>query len=81
MTRSNDFTDRAAYILQQIIPEAISKVRDNGGKTPLSVRRFLYDKLKFNDNSNNEVRYSSRRSTGYLISNFDSIPIITTLRP
>lgn len=55
MTRSNDFSDRAAYILQQVIPEAISKVRDKSGKTPLSVRRFLYDKLKFNDNTNNEV--------------------------
>lgn len=55
MTRSNDFSDRAAYILQQVIPDAISKVRDNSGKTPLRVKRFLFDKLKFNDNSNNEV--------------------------
>ncbi|KAJ5626144.1 hypothetical protein N7510_002453 [Penicillium lagena] len=54
MTRSNDFSDRAAYILQQVIPEAISKVRDNGGKTPMRVKRFLFDKLKFNDNSTNE---------------------------
>ncbi|KAJ5354991.1 uncharacterized protein N7496_012203 [Penicillium cataractarum] len=54
MTRSNDFSDRAAYILQQVIPDAISQVRDNGGKTPLRVKRFLFDKLKFNDNSNNE---------------------------
>ncbi|KAJ5223028.1 uncharacterized protein N7469_009268 [Penicillium citrinum] len=53
MTRSNNFEDRAAYILQQEIPEAISKVRDNSGKTPLRVKRFLFDKLKFNDNSNN----------------------------
>jgi len=55
MTRSNDFSDRASYILQQVIPEAISQVRDNSGKTPMRVKRFLYDKLKFNDNSNNEV--------------------------
>ncbi|KAL2009944.1 hypothetical protein VTN00DRAFT_5751 [Thermoascus crustaceus] len=54
MTRSNDFSDRASYILQQVIPEAISQVRDNSGKTPMRVKRFLYDKLKFNDNSNNE---------------------------
>ncbi|KAF9894318.1 hypothetical protein FE257_007821 [Aspergillus nanangensis] len=54
MTRSNDFSDRAAYALQLIIPEAISKVRDNNGKTPLRVKRFLLDKLKFNDNSTNE---------------------------
>lgn len=57
MTKTNDFTDRASYLLQLAIPEAISKVRDNEGKTPLSVKRFLYDKLKFNDNTNNEVIY------------------------
>lgn len=55
MTRSNDFSDRAAYILQLVIPESISKVRDNGGRTPMRVKRFLFEKLKFNDNSNNEV--------------------------
>jgi transcription initiation factor TFIID subunit 2 len=55
MTRSNDFSDRATYSLQLVIPEAIAQVRDNSGKTPMRVKRFLYDKLKFNDNSNNEV--------------------------
>lgn len=55
MTRSNDFSDRASYILQKVIPDAISQVRDNSGKTPLRVKRFIYEKLKFNDNSNNEV--------------------------
>lgn len=55
MTRSNDFSDRAAYFIQLAIPESISKVRDTNGKTPMRVKRFLYDKLKFNDNSNNEV--------------------------
>ncbi|KAL1979801.1 hypothetical protein VTN96DRAFT_5186 [Rasamsonia emersonii] len=54
MTRSNDFSDRASYILQKVIPDAISQVRDNSGKTPLRVKRFIYEKLKFNDNSNNE---------------------------
>ena len=55
MTRSNDFSDRASYALQLAIPEAISLVRDGAGRTPTRVKRFLYDKLKFNDNSNNEV--------------------------
>ena len=35
MTRSNDFSDRAAYVLQLVIPEAISRVRDVSGKTPM----------------------------------------------
>lgn len=56
MTRSNDFFDRAAYIMQTTIPRAISQIRDSNGKAPLRVKQFLYDKLKFNDNSDNEVR-------------------------
>jgi transcription initiation factor TFIID subunit 2 len=55
MTRSNNFSDRASYAIQVAIPEAIAEVRDSTGKTPMRVKRFLYDKLKFNDNSNNEV--------------------------
>jgi transcription initiation factor TFIID subunit 2 len=54
MTRSNDFSDRAAYYIQCALPQIIGQVKHNSGKTPLRVKRFLYDKLKFNDNSNNE---------------------------
>ncbi|KAJ9668995.1 Transcription initiation factor TFIID subunit 2 [Coniosporium apollinis] len=54
MTRSNDFSDRSLYLLQCAIPRAIAKVRDNNGKAPMRVKRFFIDKLKFNDNSNNE---------------------------
>ena|SRR5436305_1516690 len=56
MTRSNDFSDRTAYYIQCTIPKAMAKVRDSDGKVPTSVKRFLFDQLKFNDNSNNEVR-------------------------
>lgn len=55
MTRSNNFADRASYAIQIAIPEAVAQVRDSAGRTPMKVKRFLYDKLKFNDNSNNEV--------------------------
>jgi transcription initiation factor TFIID subunit 2 len=55
MTRSNDFSDRSSYLLQLAIPECISQIRDNGGRTPIRAKQFLCDKLKFNDNSNNEV--------------------------
>ncbi|KAI9656059.1 MAG: hypothetical protein M1821_005120 [Bathelium mastoideum] len=54
MTRSNDFSDRTSYLIQCAIPRAISNVRDNSGKSPLRVKRFFVDKLKFNDNSNND---------------------------
>ena len=55
MTRSNDFSDHQSYLVQCAIPNAISKVKDNEGKAPMRVKRFFVDKLKFNDNSNNEV--------------------------
>ena len=56
ITRSNDFTDRASYYIQCAIPQAMAKVRNSSGHTPFQSRNFLYEKLKFNDNSNNEVR-------------------------
>lgn len=55
MTRSNDFSDRASYYIQCAIPQAMAKIRDNSGRTPFKVRKFLYEKLRYNDNSNNEV--------------------------
>lgn len=55
ITRPNDFSDRASYYIQTAIPEAISKIRDNSGKAPFRVRNFLFEKLRYNDNSNNEV--------------------------
>ncbi|KAH0539098.1 hypothetical protein FGG08_004336 [Glutinoglossum americanum] len=54
MTRSNDFSDRTDYYIQCAIPQAMAKVRGNDGKAPMRVKRFLFDQLKFNDNSNND---------------------------
>ncbi|KAI5237851.1 hypothetical protein E4T43_07805 [Aureobasidium subglaciale] len=54
MPRANDFSDRMSYLIQKAIPIALSHVKDERGKVPMSVRRFFVDKLKFNDNSNNE---------------------------
>lgn len=53
MTRSNDFSNRADYIIQCAIPKAMAKIRAPDGKVPIEVRQFFIDKLKFNDNSNN----------------------------
>lgn len=55
MTRSNDFADRASYYIQCAIPQAMAKVRNPSGHTPFQSRNFLFEKLKFNDNSNNEI--------------------------
>ncbi|WPH02308.1 Hypothetical protein R9X50_00517000 [Acrodontium crateriforme] len=54
MPKPNDWTDRTNYIIQCAIPKAMSKLRDETGKVPMAIRRFFVDKLKFNDNSNNE---------------------------
>ena len=55
MTRSNDFSDRASYYIQCAIPQAMARIRDNTGKAPYTVRKSLYEKLRYNDNTNNEV--------------------------
>lgn len=62
MTRPNDFSDRAAYYVQCAIPQAIARVRDNKNQSPIRARKFLYEKLRYNDNSNNEVDCSSLRN-------------------
>ena len=54
MTRSNDFSDRPSYFVQCAIPRAAAGVRDNKGRAPFPVRKFLFEKLRFNDNTNNE---------------------------
>ena len=56
MPRANDFSDRTTYIIQCAIPKAMARIRDINSRVPMNVRRFFVDKLKFNDNSNNEVR-------------------------
>lgn len=53
----NDFSDRAAYFIKCAITRAIAKVRDERGRSPIRARMFLLDKLKFNDNSDNEVGF------------------------
>ena len=58
MTRPNDFSDRAAYYIQCAIPQAVAKIRDNGNTSPLRARKFLYEKLRYNDNSDNEVKFT-----------------------
>ena len=57
MPKSNDFSNRRNFILQCAIPRAMAQLRGGDRKVPMSVRQFFVDLLKFNDNSNNEVRF------------------------
>ncbi|KAF2085605.1 hypothetical protein K490DRAFT_46280 [Saccharata proteae CBS 121410] len=54
MVRSNDFSDRNQYLVQCAIPRAIATVRDPSGRGLMKAKRWVLDKLKFNDNGNNE---------------------------
>lgn len=57
MPQPNNFSDRAAYFIKCAILRAIAKVRDERGRSPIRARMFLLDKLKFNDNSDNDVGF------------------------
>ncbi|KAK4550044.1 hypothetical protein LTR36_003011 [Oleoguttula mirabilis] len=54
MPKPNDWSDRVSYIMQCAIPRAMTKLRDHEEKVPMAIRRFFIDKLRFNDNSDNE---------------------------
>ncbi|QIW95833.1 hypothetical protein AMS68_001351 [Peltaster fructicola] len=54
MPRPNDWSSRVNFIVQCAIPTAMARLRDAEGKVPMAIRRLFVDKLKFNDNSNNE---------------------------
>ncbi|KAF2001213.1 hypothetical protein P154DRAFT_433281 [Amniculicola lignicola CBS 123094] len=56
MTRSNDFSDRCAYLIQCAIPKAIAKIKGADGKTPIEAKSFLLDIIRYNDNAANEYR-------------------------
>lgn len=58
MTRPNDFSDRTSYLVQCQIPRIIAEIKDNAGQAPLAVKKFFIEKLKFNDNTDNEVSLS-----------------------
>jgi transcription initiation factor TFIID subunit 2 len=53
MTRANDFENRALYLIQCTIPKAIARVKGPDGKTPMEVKSFLLDLVRYNDNRGN----------------------------
>jgi len=53
--RSNDFRDFRRYYVARAIFQSLAQIRNDDGVTPMSVKRFLLDLLRYNDNCNNEV--------------------------
>lgn len=56
MPKPNDFSDgnEKTYKVEMAIIKSLSKVRDTRGNCPKEARHFLFDLLRFNDNSSNE---------------------------
>ncbi|KAL5612280.1 hypothetical protein BROUX41_000180 [Berkeleyomyces rouxiae] len=52
--KPNDFSNKQQYLVQKMIPQALSRVRDKRGKCPMKVQNFLLDLLLYNNNSDNE---------------------------
>lgn len=54
LMRPNDFTSRVTFIMQCAIPRAMAQLRDVDGKVPMDVRQFFVDRLRYNENSENQ---------------------------
>lgn len=52
--RSNDFSDFPEYFVKKALIAAISRVRGIHGRTLPQVKRFLFNLLRYNDNSTNK---------------------------
>lgn len=53
--KPNNFSNLPDYFVQKGVVIAFSQVRDQHGVSPVKVRQFLLDLLKYNDNIGNEV--------------------------
>jgi transcription initiation factor TFIID subunit 2 len=54
MTRPNNFSDRALYLIQCAIPKAIARIKGPDGKAPMEVKTFLLDLMRYNENRGND---------------------------
>jgi transcription initiation factor TFIID subunit 2 len=62
--KAHDFSSLQTYFVQKSIPLAVAQMKRTDGLTPVEVRRFLLDLLRFNDNSGNPF------SDNYLVQSF-----------
>ncbi|CAO1625272.1 unnamed protein product [Sympodiomycopsis kandeliae] len=51
--KANDFSDPAEYFVKKALINAISRVRNEAGRTLPQVKKFLINQLRYNDNSIN----------------------------
>ncbi|KAK9458583.1 uncharacterized protein V1516DRAFT_682544 [Lipomyces oligophaga] len=51
--QANDFSDVPTYLLQKAIPKSLSEIKNDDGQTPLAIKEFLLDLLRYNENSHN----------------------------
>lgn len=51
--KNNDFTDYQRYFLQCDIPKYLSNARNERGICPVFIKQFLFDILRYNDNTSN----------------------------
>ncbi len=78
MAQPNDFSDRSFFNIQCAIVRSMGNIRDHHNRAPFGARKFLYEKLRYNDNSVNEVSKLSCLK-GLLADNY-SFPIVTMFK-
>ncbi|KAF2754193.1 hypothetical protein EJ05DRAFT_494569 [Pseudovirgaria hyperparasitica] len=54
VSRMNDFSNRAAYIIKLSIIKAMARIKDDNGQAPSDISHFFLDRLRDNDNSEND---------------------------
>ncbi|ORX42682.1 hypothetical protein DM01DRAFT_1350220 [Hesseltinella vesiculosa] len=52
--KPNNFSNLQDYFIQKAVIIALSRTRDDNGLTPVKIRQFLLDLLRYNDNLGNE---------------------------
>ena len=56
IVRYNDFSDVAGYLLQKELHTSVAGVRGGQNQSPVEVRGFLLEVLKYSDNQMNKVK-------------------------
>ena len=60
IVRYNDFSDVAGYLIQKELHTSVAGVRGGQNQSPVEVRTFLLEVLKYSDNQMNKVSICGR---------------------